>query len=1137
MKRIWAIVIAVVLSLAVGRAASEDYATHSALSSGRWVKISVDKSGVYKLTASALQEMGFSDIAQVSVHGYGGWMLDEDFSATGYQDDVPQVPVWRDGETIYFYAKGPVKWNYEYEGDIRGDMFVHENNPYATAGYYFVTDATEPSSMQELASVEGAVRQITTFDDYQVWETEAVAVNESGRQLFGESFQVSNSRSFSFSVPGVTDDDAVISMRFIANTSSSREVTLSTGDAELRLLVPANNGSTSSYTRATAAEGAMIWSGEKPETVNMDVTYGGTSDQNVYLDYIRLQTKRALRLYGAETAFRSVDALNNVSRFQLENASESTVVFDITDTQAPKLVRTTLDGTTLSFSISSSASLREFVAFNKNTITNEPTIVGEIEAQDLHGIEQPNMVIIAPSAFTTQAERLAEAHRQRDDLRVEVVSPEAIYNEFSSGTPDATAYRRFMKMLYDRSTDAVPLKYLLLFGDGSYDNRGLTTEWSQNASLLSNMLLTYQSENSISIDSYTTDDYFGFLEDNSGASIAGSRLCIGIGRLPIRTNAEARAAVDKIISYMENTLPGNWKNNVTFVADDGSNADLSSSDGPQQHMEHADELAEIVNTNHPEFRVNKLYFDAYTKDRTGGNASYPDVEANLQKQLRNGLMVLNYIGHGNTTSWSDEAVMTQSYIQQATYPYLPLWITATCDFTRFDALATSAGESVFLNETSGGIALFTTTRTVYSGPNLEINRAIINNLFTRNSDGRHRTLGEILQNAKTSLGGDSNKLKFMLIGDPALRLTFPDYEIAVTEINGEPVDTLNPPTIQALERVTISGEIRTPEGTKDTQFNGTLRSTIFDSRQTVTTLDNFGTGEKFEYTDYPNTLYTGNDSVRAGEFSFTFTVPKDISYSNDFGKMNFYAFSAQDSVEAQGSFLDFRVGGTSDTGTDDTAGPDIRYLYLNDTTFVDGGKVNLTPLFVASLWDQSGINITGSSIGHDMMLIIDGQVAQSYTLNDYYELTGDDGSGRVVFSIPELEPGIHTAEFKVWDVLNNSTTRTFTFEAVKDLDPQLINLYASPSPARSQVTFYLEHNLPESQLNVRIEVFDMAGRLRWSHEENGASEAFESYQVTWDLMGNGSGRMLPGIYIYRASLRSGNSNTVSDAKKMIILAQ
>ena len=1138
MKRILFIIIAAVFSLDAGWATVMDYASHSALSSGRWVKIRVDKSGVYRLTASALREMGFENPAQVSVHGYGGWMLEEDFSEAVYQDDVPAVPVWREGDAIYFYAKGPVKWDYEYNGDIRGDMFVHENNPYATAGYYFVTDATEPSAMTELASVEGAVRQITTFDDFQVWEREAVAVNESGRQLFGESFISTSSRDFSFSVPGITQDDAIVSMRFIANAKAGRNVSLIVGDAELGLYIRANNGANSSYTKAIAAEGAMTWSGEKTEDVEMTVSYEGTGDQNVHLDYIRLQVKRALQLYGAETAFRSVEALNNVSRFQLGNASESTIVWDITDTQAPRVVQTSLDGSTLSFSISASSQLREFVAFDKNKINNEPTIVGEINPQDLHGLETPDMVIIAPEAFTTQAERLAEAHRERDGLAVVVVTPESIYNEFSSGTPDATAYRRFLKMFYDRGTEgAASLRYLLLFGDGCYDNRGLTSEWSQNSSLLANMLLTYQSENSVDINSYTTDDYFGFLEDGSGGSIAGSRLCIGIGRLPIRTNAEARAAVDKILSYMDNSLPGNWKNNVTFVADDGSNADLSSSDGPQQHMEHADELAELVNTNHPEFRVNKLYFDAYTKDRTGGNASYPDVEANLQKQLKNGLMVLNYVGHGNTTSWSDEAVMTQSDIQQATYPYLPLWITATCDFTRFDALATSAGESVFLNEKSGGIALFTTTRTVYSGPNLEINRAIINNLFTRNGDGRHRTLGEVLQEAKSSLGSDSNKLKFMLIGDPALRLSFPDYEIVVTEINGEPVDVLNPTTIKALERVTVSGEIRTPEGAKDTQFNGTLRSTIFDSRQTITTLDNFGTGEYFEYTDYPNTLYTGNDSVRGGEFSFTFTVPKDITYSNDFGKMNFYAFSEQDSIEAQGSFLDFRVGGTSDTGTDDTAGPEIRYFYLNDTTFTDGGKVNLTPLFVASLWDQSGINITGSSIGHDMMLIIDNQVAQSYTLNDYYELTGDDGSGRVVFSIPELKPGMHTAEFKVWDVLNNSTTQTFTFEAVEDLDPQLINLYASPTPARGQVTFYLEHNLPESQLNVRIEVFDMAGRLRWSHEENGASEAFESYQVTWNLMGNGSGRMLPGVYIYRASLRAGKSQTVSDAKKMIILAQ
>lgn len=1128
MKRSLLRIIITILSLASSWSATSQYAAHSQLSSGRWVKIKVEQSGVYRLTASALADMGFTDPSKVSVHGYGGWILDEDFSKGTYLDDVPAIPIWRDGESIYFYAKGPVKWEY----NAYDQRFSHTNNPYSTAGYYFVTDATDVLNMETQASVEGAVRQISTFDDYQVWETESVAVNESGRQLFGESFTTTTSRDFSFTVPGITQDDAIITMRFIAKTSSRTPVTLEVGDERLNLSISAPV-QYETYTAAVADSGSIVWRGEKNERVNMNVTYGKSGDENAHLDYIRFQMRRALRLYDSQTAFRSTDAIGNVSRFQVGDASSSTIVFEITDTQAPKLVSTALDGSTLSFSISASSQLREFVAFDKNRLNNTPIIVGEINPQDLHGMELPNMVIIVPNAFTSQAERLAEEHRKRDGLKVAVINPEAIYNEFSSGMPEATAYRRMLKMFYDRSTDTNALQYLLLFGDGAFDNRGLTHEWSQNSSLLSNMLLTYQSENSINIYSYTSDDYFGVLEDNSGRNLASDRMCIGIGRLPVRTYTEARAAVDKIISYMDNTLPGDWKNNITFMADDGSNADTDK----QIHMRQANELAQIVQENYPEFCINKLYFDAYTKERTGGNASYPDVESNLQKQLRNGVMILNYVGHGNTTSLSDEHVVTQSAIQQYNYPYLPLWITATCDFTRFDALSTSAGESVFLNEKSGGIALFTTTRTVFSGNNANINRALINNLFEKDENGKHLTLGTIIRNAKQALSGDDNKLKFLLIGDPALRLAYPDYEIAVTKINGTPIDEAGTPTIRALERVTVSGEVRTPSGVKDPQFSGSLDITVFDSQQTITTLDNFGTGTHFTYTDYPNTLYIGNDSVQQGEFSFTFTVPKDISYSNDFGKMNLYAFNATDSIEAHGSFRDFRVGGTSDTGSDDEAGPEIRYLYLNDTTFVDGGKVNATPLFVASLWDASGINITGSSIGHDMMLIIDNQVVKSYNLNDYYQLSGEEGTGLVIFSIPELEPGVHTAEFKVWDVLNNSTTQTFSFEVVDDLEPQLIKLYAAPTPAREQVTFYLHHNLPESQLNVRIEVFDMAGRLRWNHEETGSSEAFKAYQLTWNLEGNNGTRLRPGIYIYRASLSSGKSKTVTDANKMIILAQ
>ncbi len=1123
MKRFLYILFITILSFSFAWADGSRYVSNSVLSSGKWVKIKVEKNGVYKLTSSDLSKMGFSDPSKVSVFGYGGWMLEEKFSIPGYLDDLPAVPVWRDGKSIYFYARGTVRWTYE-----KG-KFIHTNNPYATAGYYFLTDSAEPGEMAEQSSVDGAVRQINTFDDYQVWEQDEVAVNESGRELFGESFISTTSRDFSFSVPGITSDDAFLTMRFIARTTSRTPVTLKAGNAVLKLSIPAPT-SYVGYTKAVAAAGTTTWSGEKDENVKMNVTYGKMGDQNAYLDYIRFQMKRSLKLYKAETIFRSVDALNNVSRFQLADATESTIVFDVTDVNNPKRVETKLDGTILSFTVPASNILHEYVAFDKNKLSSKPVLVGEINPQDIHGMETPNMVIIVPPAFTTQAERLAEEHRKRDGMKVAVLNPEAIYNEFSSGTPDATAYRRMLKMFYDR--DGKTLKYLLMFGDGCYDNRGLTREWKQNSGLLKNMLLTYQSQNSIDIYSYTTDDYFGFLEDESGSSLGSDRLCIGIGRLPIRTNDEAKVAVDKLISYMNNTNPGIWKNSITFMADDGSNADSDK----QIHMKQADALSAIVEKKYPEFQINKLYFDAYTKERTGGNASYPDVVANLEKQLKSGLMVLNYTGHGNTTSLSDEAVVTQSSIQQSTYPNLPLWITATCDFTRFDALATSAGESVFLNGKSGGIALFTTTRAVFSHSNAEINEVIVKHLFSRDGN-RRNTLGEILMNAKRDMGYDTNKLNFTLIGDPALTLTFPDYKIVVTEINGKPVDGSHDITIKALEKVTIKGEIHKPDGTKDNLFNGSLKSTVFDSKATITTLDNFNVGTKFKYKDYPNTLYIGNDSVKNGDFTFSFTVPKDIAYSNDFGKMNFYAANMKDSIEAQGSFMDFRVGGTSDVGEDDNAGPEVRYFYLNDTTFTDGGKVNVTPLFVASLWDKSGINMTGSSIGHDMMLIIDNLPAKSYNLNDYYQLTGNDGSGQVVFSIPELAPGKHTAEFKVWDVLNNSTTQTFTFEVVKDMKPELIALYAAPIPARERVTFFLKHNLPESKLHVRIEVFDMAGRLRWEHEETGSSEAFKAYQLEWNLIGNGSGRLRPGVYIYRATLQAGKSKTVTEANKMIILAQ
>ena len=1121
MKRILCALLFVFGLLTSAWADSSRYASESVLNSGKWVKIQVAEDGIYKLTAADLKKMGFSNLDKVAVYGYGGWPLDEDFSTT-YIDDVPEVAVWRSADYLLFYGKGPRKWEYS----SSDKSFIHTNNPYSNYGYYFVSEKeTTGRTMEKAASAAGATLQVTTFDDYVLHEEELVSVNSSGRELYGESFTSTLSRDFTISVPGITNDEGKATLSFISRGNGT--ITMNVDGSALisgSVSVPSDE-----YEVARELYRERAWMADKGETVKVNIGYSTTGHKNVHLNYFRLQMKRQLKVYDNYTFFRSLSARGNASRFVIQGADASTLVFDVTDGVNPQQMETSLNGTELSFSIPASASLREFVVVKPSQI-KAPVTVGEVANQNLHALPQQDMIIIAQPNFTTQAERLAEAHRTKDNLTVRVVTPESIYNEFSSGTPDATAYRRFMKMFYDRKTsEADAPKYLLLFGDGSFDNRKLTSAWKSVD--MSNMLLTYQTENSLSSQSYVIDDYFGFLDDaDNKKSLQNKKLCLGIGRFPIRTVEQATQMVDKVISYMENKNTGSWKNNLCFMADDGSNTDGFMT----EHMEFADQLAGYVESEHPEFLVNKLYYDAYKKDMTAG--TYPDVRSGLQKLLKDGLLLFNYTGHGGTTALSDEKVLTQTDINQFTYTHLPVWVTATCDFTRFDDLNTSAGEDVFLNKSSGGIALFTTVRVAYSRPNFPINDNVIRNLFERNN-GRRRTLGEVMQATKNTLSS-VYKLGFCLIGDPAVKMAYPEFGMKVTTVNGQSVDG-NSISFKALEKITVEGEVLDASGQLVTDFTGIVNPTVKDSKVTVTCLKNSNKDDSpaFTFTDYPNTIFIGNDSVRNGKFSFTFTVPKDISYSNLQGKMNLYAVDTESGNEAQGNFDNFIVGGTSDTAETDTIGPEIRALYLNDTTFVDGGQVNTTPYFVAELWDKSGVNITGSSVGHDMMLVIDESTVLSYNLNSYYELLlGEDGTGIVKFPIPALEPGKHTAEFWVWDILNNSTVRTFTFEVVEGLKPFLFDVIATPGIAREQVTFHLMHNRPESWMRVGIMVYDLAGRQLWKHEESGTSGLFENYTVSWDLTSGGA-RMRPGVYIYRAAISTDNSKDATKARKFIILGE
>ncbi len=1006
-------------------------------------------------------------------------------------------------------------------------------------GYYFLTDGAEVKVPEQIKYDKTTSERIETFDDYLLHEKELVSINLSGRRLF-EKLSQSTQTFNDFGNPetlGIVEGEIYVDCKFVPLTTTSEaqgEITLSFAGNKLY------NGNTSlqsgTYTKGKDMELAQKYEYKAGDHLSVKLEYKKSQQPSTdgYVDYIRLNVKRQLKTYNEPyTFFRSFKSRNHISRFVIEGANSACMVMDITDPANCKIIETELTGSTMSFTIPESNSLREFVLIRTDrTDFPVPVSKGAVECRNLHGWSNKDMIIISPSTLRKEAERLKEAHETQDGLRVEVVTPEEIYNEFSSGTPDATAYRRFMKMLYDKAASKEDRpKYLLLFGDGAYDNRFVTESWSKMSDKeRENFLLTFQSENSLDEKSYVTDDYFGFLDDASNEkSVESCPVDIGIGRFPIRSVSDARKMVNKVIRYMNNEELGIWKSETCFVADDGGNADKDKN----MHMEQADAAAKTVERQASDILAGRLFFDNYVKDFSSSNP-YEAVTSQMNKKLREGLSLINYTGHGNTTSWSDEKVLTQQIIDKFSYSKLPLWITATCDFCRFDALATSAGESIFLNEKSGGIALYTTVRVAYADTNEIINRHFLESLFTQDANGQYPVLGDVVKETKRKHTGPRN-LNFTFIGDPAIKLNLPTYKIRISTINGKDV-ALDTPNFRAYDEVVVEGEILSQDNLSVDNFNGKLDVKVMDSKISITTRNNFRNESAFKYEDYKNLVYKGSTQVQNGKFSFSFYVPGNISYSGKTGKMILYASDSEQKIEAKGNFTNYKVQGTSDDPLDDHEGPEIVKLYLNDSTFVSGDKVNTTPFFYARLWDQTGVDITEGGVGHDVMLMIDNKPFTSYNLNSYYDnIFGRKGEGEVRFGIPQLSAGMHEAVFKVWDVMGNPTTYTFRFEVDESLKPFITNIVATPTPAKGNVEFHLTHNRPESQMKVGIMVYDIAGRLHWKHEETGSSELFKDYVIDWDLRNNSGSHVRPGVYIYRAAISTNNSKEATEAKKMIIL--
>ena len=757
--------------------------------------------------------------------------------------------------------------------------------------------------------------------------------------------------------------------------------------------------------------------------------------------------------------------------------------------------------------------------------------VYNITNQNLHADRNIDMVIIVPTSgiLNTQAQRLKTFHEQHDTMTVKVVPADELYNEFSSGTPDANAYRRYMKMLYDRAEteDEMP-RYLLLFGDCVWDNRMNISDMSTYS--VDDFLLCYESENSFSDTyCYIDDGFFCLLDDGEGADLLGSdKHDIAVGRIPARNENEAKIMVDKTINYINNENAGAWQNVVMFMGDDGNN---------NIHMEDSEDAAQQTEAQQPGMVVRRVMWDAYQRQSSSTGVTYPGATADILQQQSRGALVMDYCGHGSAWQLSHEGVMRLSDFETATNAGLPLWITASCNVAPFDGVEDNIGEASIFNRKGGAIAFYGTTRTVFVNRNKVINLAFLKYALGY-TNGKPNTLGEAQRLAKNELitsGKDrtANKLQYSLLGDPALALKLPTLSVVVDKINGVDISSGTMPTLKAGSVAKVEGHI-VRNGAMETAFNGQMTATVRDSKALVVCKKQEPTADKaFTFYDRTKTLFNGSDSVSNGKFSFSFAVPMDINYTDGQGMINIYAINSARTEIANGSTEQFTLGGTETAGND-SIGPSI-FCYLNSPSFTNGGNVNATPYFVAQISDKDGINTTGNGIGHDLELVIDGDISKTYILNDNFEYDfGSYTSGTTHYAIPELPAGQHKLRFRAWDVLNNSSVAELTFNVVRGLEPTLYSVSCTENPASTTTTFIVNHDYTGNNLDVFIDIFDISGRHLWTYSDTGVATA-GTYTVDWNLTIDGGEKLQTGVYLYRVRISADGSNKVSKAKKLIII--
>jgi len=1107
------------------------YAENSVLAEGDWFKIGVTKDGVHKITYEQMLEMGMQiqgiDPAYLRLFGNGGKMLPESNAGFRY-DDLQENAIeivnggdnsFDPGDYILFYGQSTTTWEY----NPLKLAFLHSKHRYADLNYYFLTII--PGEGKRIGAPTPVVLPvnvtINTFNDYSVWEIDSLNLIHSGAEWYGEEFSDVATHEFNFRYPDLIREENVLLAIDLAarSTQISSFVVKANGDSVTTVSVSAIPPNSGIIYANSANKTKRFFSNSDNIVLNLNYLKPDESSKG-WLNYLELNVMRLMNFTGGQMHFRNVNAIGegNVGKYQISNVDSQFRVWDITNVLNPTEPELTLSENSCEFRFPAD-SLRQFIGFDQSEYMT-PTTEGIVSNQNLHSLGSCDYIIISHPDFLDQAQRLKEMHEQMDDFETVLVTPQEIFNEFSSGMKDPSAFRDFVKMMYEKSGEPSTMKYLLLFGDGSYDPKNRIPENM-------NFILTFQSRQSLKLtQSYVTDDFYGMMDENEGSDAAGN-VDVGIGRIHANTPEQAKNIVDKIVSYArtESDVFGNWRNTMCFIADD---------EDYNLHFYQADTvLVSGILRKNQTVNFNKIYLDAYKQESGTSGDSYPEVKVAINKQVNEGALFVNYTGHGGETGWAAEKVLEVPDINSWTnFDRLPVFITATCEFSRFDnPELTSAGELILLNPHGGGIALFTTTRLAFSSSNLILNRRIYDTLFS-SSVNNYPRLGDLIMASKNP--SNSNYRNFVLLGDPALKLAFPSHNIVTDSINGMTAEMFSD-TLKAGMRVNVAGSVTSHIGSKDvlTSFNGIINPVLYDKPNIESTLGNDSKSYPYEFELQSKMLYNGKVSVNEGRFAFSFVIPEDVSYQYGTGKLSYYA--SDSSSDASGEFKNFIIGGMDNQAANDKTGPEI-LIFMNDTTFKNGELINPDPIFMAFLSDPSGINTVGAGIGHDIVATLTGTTVQDFFLNDYFEPDVDNSeSGTLFFPFSNLENGYYTLELKAWDMFNNSSVKSIEFQVSDSIMVNITEVYNFPNPFDDETWFTFRHNQFGTDLTATIVIFDINGQqVKTIGPQEIINNGYYIQPIRWNGESDKGSKLKPGFYVYVVSIENDLGFLSKRVQKLII---